>query len=220
MNVFTGIIKEVGTVESLSRRGKGALITIKCKEVLSALKEGDSVGVNGVCLTCEDVGKRSFSASLLSETLKATNLKTTSVGSMVNLEPSVRVGDSLGGHFVFGHVDDSLRVLALNKRSQGLEADLAVALPEKYKAFVLPSASVALNGVSLTVRKVSRNAFWVNLVSYTLTKTNLSRLKRGDEVNVEFDLLVKSAYHTISLILKYGKSNFEGISNLGNERSA
>lgn len=211
--MFTGIIQEVGRVLSLERRGNSARITIGSKLVRSGLSIGDSVAINGVCLTCEALARDRFIAYLLSQTMAVTNLGSLKEGAKVNLEPAVVAGQPLGGHIVYGHIDDVLTVLDLKLRTDKGEAILSCNLPREYKAFVLKAGSIALNGVSLTVSEVYEDRFTVSLIPYTLSHTNLGSLKKGDKVNVEFDQLLKSAYYTVKTLIEKMKGTFNGNAN-------
>ncbi len=187
--MFTGIIKEVGKILRFRRIGRGAEVVVESFEVINELDIGDSVCVNGVCLTVARKRGFSFAADLSSETLARTNFRLARPGMLVNLEPSLRVGDKLGGHFVTGHVDGCGRVIRLLRT--GTEALLSIKVPSEMKSALVPKGSVAVNGVSLTVARIVSGGFEVFLIPETLKATNLKRLRPGDVVNVELDMLLK-----------------------------
>lgn len=171
--MFTGIIKSIGVVDD-SSRGK-----LRVRHDLQ-VKAGDSVAVNGACLTVNDNGE----FDVMEETLGRTNLGDLLASDKVNLEPALRIGDGLHGHFVSGHVDFVGEVLS------GGDV-LRVSFPPDYEKFFALKGSVALNGVSLTISRVEADFLEVSLVDFTLKNTNLSELKKGDKVNAEVDLIAR-----------------------------
>jgi riboflavin synthase len=185
--MFAGIIERVGMVMSVRRRGAGAAIRIRAAG--PRLKLGESVAVDGACLTAVDPLRGSFGADLSAETLDRTTLGELAPGRAVNLELSLRVGDRLGGHFVLGHIDTTGEVVALS-RSPG-RARLVVRYPAGYDSIVVEKGSVAVNGVSLTVAANRRGQCEIALIPHTLSVTNLGRLVAGSRVNLEFDYLAK-----------------------------
>lgn len=188
--MFTGIIEQLGRVEEISKQGGSAKLRISCPRLPEQLALGDSIAVNGVCLTVE-----AFSAGLLhfhtlAETLQRSNLRQLSRGSVVNLESALRFGAKLGGHLVSGHVDGLGRLLAVGRRQHDIE--LRVSRPASQQDFpMVPKGSVAINGVSLTVATLSSDAFTVCLIPHTWEQTNLHLLRTGDQVNLEADLIGK-----------------------------
>jgi riboflavin synthase len=194
--VFTGIIQEVGEVRGAKRSGAGGKLTVNCPKTAPGLKAGDSVAVNGACLTCEEAAPDGFTASVLLATYEATNLGELTRGDHVNLEPALRAGDRLGGHFLQGHVDCAVRVIA-NEAAGGEDWTLTCELPDELAPMVFPGASIGLNGVSLTVRTAGDGALTVSLIPATLEATNLGALKAGGRANCEVDLIVKSVYYAV-----------------------
>ncbi len=195
--MFTGLIGEVGVVKRISRSRDNAHLQVVSKKLILELRSGDSIAVNGVCLTCENIEGESFESSLLRETLLSTNLQFLKPGAKVNLELPLRVGDRVGGHFVLGHVDGISEVISLKMHNRQTEAELQLKLPATWERYVFEGASIAINGVSLTVREVTKNRLLINLIPYTLKHTNLGKLRAKDFVNIEFDVIVKSTYHSI-----------------------
>jgi riboflavin synthase len=194
--MFTGIIREVGIVRAAPGAGPGN-IEVECPRTAPGLKLGDSVAVNGVCLTADKLEPQAFRASMLKATCETTNLSALRRGDKVNLEPALSAGEPFGGHFVQGHVDAAVRVISWKPAEGERDATLRVELPEALKPLVFAGASVALNGVSLTVREVQRDGFSVSIIQLTAKETNLSLLKAGLAVNLEVDMLVKSVYHCL-----------------------
>jgi riboflavin synthase len=186
--VFTGLIEEVGTIAQVHRT-RGLRLTVHAQIVMDDLKPGDSIAVNGACLTAEAIDGDRFTASLLPETAQGTTLGSLQVGARVNLERPLRVGDRLGGHLVSGHVDGVGEVAAAVRRGETQWVE--VVAPEGMARYLVDRGSVALDGVSLTVREPRGRRFAVSLVGATLAATTLGELHAGDLVNLEADLLAK-----------------------------
>jgi riboflavin synthase len=187
--MFTGLIEEIGTIAEV-KRGQSLRLSIRASAIMTDLKLGDSVAVNGVCLTAEELASDRFFASLLPETAAATTLGGLRVGQRVNLERALRVGDRLGGHFVAGHVDGLASVVAISDR--GDTKLITLESPAGLARYLVDKGSVALDGVSLTVREPAGRRFAVSLVGVTLAATTLGELRVGDKVNMEADLLAKN----------------------------
>jgi riboflavin synthase len=184
--VFTGLIEEVGTVVSLRRTSQGARLTVRCG--MEGLEIGESIAVNGACQTVTALPGGGFGCDLLIETLRVTNLGKVRAGTRVNLERAMRPGDRLGGHIVNGHIDGTGRVVSISKRP----ARLGLLVPRELFRYIVPKGSVALNGVSLTVGPDPKEGrFEVFIISHTWEHTNLGKLVKGDEVNVEIDIIAK-----------------------------
>ncbi len=197
------------------RGGSGGKLTIHCPKTAPGLKPGDSVAVNGACLTCEEVAPDGFTASVLLATYDATNLGGLKRGDTVNLEPALRAGDRLGGHFLQGHVDAAISVVSSTPVKTGEDATLTCKLPEELAPMVFPGASIGLNGVSLTVRTVSDGALAVSLIPTTLAETNLGGLKPGEKVNCEVDLIVKSVYYALKHMGGRKELSLDDLARLG-----
>lgn len=187
--MFTGIIEEVGAV---SRRA-GDEVTIVAKTVLEDLKEGDSVAVDGVCLTVANFGHGTFVVRVSPETFQRTTLSGLKVGSAVNLERAMTVGDRLGGHIVQGHVDGVGRIKSVHP--QGQFSMWRFQAPAEVARYLVPKGSVAIDGISLTVVEPQSDTFGVALIPTTLEKTTLGSKRPGDAVNLEADILGKHVYH-------------------------
>jgi len=197
--MFTGIVETTGTVRSIAMREGGARIVLSVGEMAKQLALGESVAVNGCCLTVTEFDASAGTASfdLLRETLRVTSLVQLREGGVVNLERALRVGDRLSGHFVQGHVDCTAPVLALEKTGQ--DHRFVVGLPADWARLVVHKGSVCLDGMSLTVAELGAESMTFWITPHTFSVTNLRVLKSGDLVNVEFDMLAK---HIERLVIK------------------
>lgn len=187
--MFTGIIQHVGRVRSLRRRGDTALLEALAPHLNSELRPGDSVAVNGACLTVTGRDGKRFQADLSRETLERSNLGNLSSGDSINLELPLLPTARLGGHFVQGHVDAVARVVRIEK--QQAFALFRFSLPAGTGAYVVEKGSIAVDGISLTVSGLGKDFFEVAIIPHTLEHTNLSQRKPGDRVNLECDILAK-----------------------------
>jgi riboflavin synthase len=187
--MFTGIVEELGRIKKIAPKGGLSLLEISAKMVLEGTKIGDSIAVNGVCLTVVSIGDNSFSFEVMYQTLKNTNLGLLKPGQPVNLERSLKVGDRVGGHFVSGHIDclGSVRSKILRNGSIALE----IAVAPDFARYLLPKGSVSVNGVSLTLAADRANIFTVRIIPHTLKNTNLDFTRPSDKLNIEFDMLAK-----------------------------
>jgi riboflavin synthase len=186
--VFTGLIADLGSVTALEQDGDGALIEIR-SGLAGAISEGDSVAVNGVCLTATAVGDDGFSAQAMIETLERSSLGQLRAGAPVNLELALRAGDRLGGHVVQGHVDGTATVRSV--RDQGFARVLEIDVDPELARYLVEKGSVAVDGVSLTVSALGEGAFSVSLIPETLERTSLGQIREGQRVNIEVDILAK-----------------------------
>ena len=191
--MFTGLIEEVGKVESLSTRKGTKRIIVSSSLLVQELKTGDSIAVNGVCLTALDIGKESFAADLAAETIERTSLTRLQTGSLVNLELPTKAGGRLGGHVVQGHVDGVGKVIGLEQISGGEDWKLTIDLPSGLERYVVFKGSISIEGISLTVAKIEERAVIVAVIPHTYESTNLKSLKPGDPVNIEVDVIAKYA---------------------------
>jgi riboflavin synthase len=187
--MFTGLIEELGSVLSLAANQRGPRLQIAAPRVAEKIQIGDSVAVNGCCLTVAARQGDQLAFDLLEETIERTNLKTLRRDDRVNLERALAADGRLDGHFVQGHVDCAERILALEE--SGADWRLEVELPAEFAHYVACKGSIALNGISLTVAEVSPQSFTVWIIPHTKTETNLGTARAGDLVNLEFDLLAK-----------------------------
>ncbi|WP_182897234.1 riboflavin synthase [Microbispora sp. H10830] len=187
--MFTGIVEELGEVVALEPRGDSARLTVRGAVVTADAGHGDSIAVNGVCLTVADAEGDSFTADVMKETLDRSSLGALSPGSRVNLERAVRADQRLGGHIVQGHVDGTGEVLS---REPGEHWEVVrLSLPANLARYVVEKGSIAVDGVSLTVAGVTDDSFSVSLIPTTLELTTLGRKKPGEPVNLEVDVIAK-----------------------------
>lgn len=186
--MFTGLIQEVGRVGALERTSDGARLVVE-GAVAGALSEGDSIAVNGACLTVVETGPAGFSVEAMNQTLEMTSLGSLAEGDPVNLEPALLAGQPLGGHLVQGHVDGVGTVVSAEP--DGFSRRLSVELPEGAARYVIAQGSITLQGVSLTVTSVEGDRAGVALIPETLERTNLGHLESGDPVNVELDVIAR-----------------------------
>lgn len=198
--MFTGLIEEIGTLRSVRRQGEAMVLTIAAERILGDVKIGDSISVNGVCLTVTRYDPQSFSVDVMPETFRHTNLSELAPGSPVNLERAMAAGGRFGGHIVQGHVDGTGVI-----RSRTPEANAVVFTIEPHGAHLLrtvvPQGSVTLDGISLTVVDTDRDAgtFSVSIIPHTLKETVLQYKHAGDTVNIENDILGKYIDHLLNL---------------------
>jgi riboflavin synthase len=187
--MFTGLIETTGSVRSLESRGGGTRLEISVG--WNDLSLGESIAVNGACLTAARLSAGGFSADLSRETMSRTTLGSIKAGSRINLERALRAGDRLGGHLLSGHVDCLSRVMKIIGRLAGSE--IKIWLPPGYSQYIVSQGSVAVDGVSLTVSRREGDGFWVSVIPHTLALTNLGERRSGDPVNLEFDMIAKYA---------------------------
>jgi riboflavin synthase len=201
--MFTGIVRELGEVESIDRSADGARLRVRA-ELADGLRLGDSVAVAGACLTVADGGDGSLAADVMNQTLSLTTLGELEPGDAVNLEPALRAGEPLGGHLVQGHVDAVAEVSATEQ--DGIARRVRVALPAELRPYVVEHGSIAIDGVSLTVAALSDDEIEVSLIPETLERTTLGSLAAGDRVNVEVDQIARYAER----LLRFRKESPDG----------
>lgn len=196
--MFTGIVEEVGRLRSLRRSSEGAELDISCRRVGEDLRPGDSIAVNGVCLTVVRADRGGFVAQAMPETLRRTNLGRLVPGEPVNLERALPLGGRLGGHLVTGHVDATGTVTSM--RPEGDAVLMEVSAPPDLHPYLAPRGSVAVDGVSLTIVASGGGRFRVSLIPHTLAVTNLGRRRPGDAVNLEVDILARYVRHLLEAL--------------------
>jgi riboflavin synthase len=189
--MFTGLIEALGTVRALEQRGEGAARLMLETQLASELLLGESLAVNGCCLTVTSAENGVIAFDLLGETLARTNLGTLRSGSRVNLERALRADGRFGGHFVQGHIDTTAEVLVAEHK--GADLNLVIGLPPGGARYFVEKGSIAVNGVSLTVAALESDTFGLWIIPHTLQETNLGDLKVHDRVNLEYDMLAKYA---------------------------
>ena len=187
--MFTGIVQEAGLVKAVTPRGKGWSLEVEARGVARDAKIGDSIAVNGCCLTVTEVKGERLTFDLLDETRARTNLKAVQAGSRVNLEGSLRADGKVGGHFVTGHIEATAKVKKWSRSGEDWELEAEV--PAGMERYVVPKGCVALDGISLTIGRVEGRKFNVWIIPHTHEVTTLKDRKEGDELNLECDLLAK-----------------------------
>jgi len=187
--MFTGIIENAGAVKRITRKGEDALLVIETSLNLDDIKVGDSIAVNGACLTVTQKMDRSFSADVSAETLARTNLKLLKSGDRVNLEKSLRMNSFLGGHLVLGHVDGLGKIQEKINKANSLQ--FGVEIDTELGRYIVEKGSVAVDGISLTVNRCEKNRFYVNIIPHTARNTTLEFKKVADLVNIETDIIGK-----------------------------
>ncbi len=197
--MFTGIIQNQGSVKNKVLKNGQVHFIFGWKKPFKNLQLGESIAVNGVCLTVAKFSKTSFEVDVIKETLEATNLGELHQGSVVNLERSLKWGDSMGGHFVSGHVDAFGILKSILRRGKNIT--FVIAYPEPLDPFIVRKGSIAIDGVSLTIQSVQKNNFTVGLVPHTLKETNLGVKKIGSKLNLEIDLMFR---YLLNLKKKHG----------------
>ena len=186
--MFTGLIEDLGELTALESNDLGARLTIR-SALVAQISEGDSVAVNGVCLTATEIGEGSFSADAMNETLSRSSLGDVVAGTALNLELPVRANGHLGGHIVQGHVDGVGQIAAV--REEGIALVVTLSAPAELMRYIAEKGSIALDGVSLTVARIDEQSFDVWLIPETVERTNLAGAQAGRSVNIEVDILAK-----------------------------
>ena len=189
--MFTGLIAELGKITAIDKGESSAVFTIAAPSLISQIALGDSVAINGVCLTATSISGDTFTADVMVQTLAVTSLSQTAVGGAVNLELAALLNTRMGGHLVQGHVDGVATVVAITPGEKWTQLDITV--PEKLAKYIVNQGSICLDGVALTVGEIndSNNVVTVWLIPETLERTNLSTKKSGDLINIEVDVLAK-----------------------------
>ncbi|UQZ46532.1 riboflavin synthase subunit alpha [Bacillus sp. PK3-037] len=190
--MFTGIIEETGTIESMKKAGPSMALTIKCSKILDDVHLGDSIAVNGICLTVTDFTKSHFTVDVMPETVKATSLNDLSKGSKVNLERAMAANGRFGGHFVSGHVDGTAEITRIEEKSNAVYYDLKMD-PSLTKTLVL-KGSITVDGVSLTIFGLTDDTVTISLIPHTISETIFSEKMIGSKVNIECDMIGKYMY--------------------------
>lgn len=198
--MFTGIITELGKVESVQFGPKGARLCVRCPETSRASIIGDSIAINGVCLTVTDLKGDTACFDVSLQTLKVTTTSNLKAGDRVNIEPALRPSSRLGGHFVSGHVEDTGKIVS--RKTIGNSEHIDIEAPETVMRYVIPKGSIAVDGISLTVVEVKQRTFSLVIIPHTLKLTTLGFKRVGDMVNLEPDMLAKYVAHFVSLYNK------------------
>ncbi|MFZ3579462.1 riboflavin synthase [Virgibacillus sp. DJP39] len=188
--MFTGIIEELGQVKKIQRESANSVqLTIQATTINTDMNIGDSIAVNGICLTVTTFNENTFSVDVMPETIKATSLNTLKTGSSVNLERAMHAKGRFGGHFVSGHIDGTGKITRKEKQENAIYYDIEV--PVELKAYLLKKGSVAVDGISLTLFDVNDQTFTISLIPHTVSQTVLGEKTVGSTVNIECDMLAK-----------------------------
>lgn len=187
--MFTGIVEEMGKLRGLKTGRESGVITIEAEKVLEDAEIGDSIAVNGACLTVRELGDGFFEADVMPETLRRTNLGNLKTGGVVNLERALSLSARLGGHMMLGHVDGTGRVVSV--RPEGTAVVYTMTAPESVRRYILPQGSIGVDGISLTVTELGGENFSVSLIPHTVEVTTLGHNGAGYEVNLEADVIGK-----------------------------
>jgi riboflavin synthase len=202
--MFTGLVEEVGQIRRIGRKGEAMVLNIGASAIMNDLKIGDSVAVNGVCLTATTLEGGGFTADVMPETYRHTNLSQLQSGSKVNLERAMLSGGRFGGHIVQGHVDGTGVIGNITRDQNAIVFEIKPDDTQLFK-YLIPKGSVTLDGISLTVVHTSQAAFTVSIIPHTIGETVLNVKKTGDTINIECDILGKYVDH----LLHYGKGHQE-----------
>jgi len=187
--MFTGMITALGSIRRVTRKGADALLEVDAMMPLEDVRIGDSIAINGACLTVTQKADRHFTADVSAETMSRTNIGALKAGDRVNLEKALRFNDFLGGHLVLGHVDGQGKIR--EKTGSASSIILGVEIPDELMRYLVEKGSIAVDGVSLTVNSCGKNRFYVNMIPHTARMTTLGFKKVGDEVNIETDIIGK-----------------------------
>jgi len=194
--MFTGIVEDLGIVKRVVKSGAGAKLSIESKLAASDAKMGDSISVNGSCLTVVDIQGEELSFDISAETLEKTNLDTLMPAGRVNIERALRADSRIGGHFVNGHIDCIGKIASREERADFV--NIAVEIPDEYMIYLSEKGSIAVDGISLTINRLKNNSFSVMIIPHTISVTSLGYKETGDSVNIEVDILAKYANRLIN----------------------
>lgn len=200
--MFTGIIEELGTIKKITQQGKTLVMTITCEKILDDVKLGDSIAVNGVCLTVTEFKDKWFQVDVMPETFKSTSLSTLRDGARVNLERAMASNGRFGGHFVTGHVDGVGQIVKKTPKENAIYIEIAI--PEAYSHLSLLKGSIAIDGTSLTIFGLESSTVTVSIIPHTAQETVLGTKRVGEIVNIEFDMIAKYLY---SFMAKTDRTN-------------
>ena len=211
--MFTGLVEEMGRIKSIQNKGDGSLLNLNAHHILSDLHIGDSVSIDGICLTVIFVTDDGFSVEAVSETLSRTNLGNKKVGDWVNLERALPANGRLGGHIVQGHIDGRAVIHDIEKRQSGYW--LTITVDESLAIYIVEKGSIALNGISLTIAAVDKNRLSLAVIPYTWEHTTLGENKVGDVMNVEIDILAKYVSKMLHYTSNDSKITWDKLENYG-----
>lgn len=207
--MFTGLIEELGYIKEITKQVKGLSLTVECSRVTEETKVGDSIAVNGICLTVVEIGKGFLKFDVSAETVKRSNISKLKIKDPVNLERAMMVGGRLAGHIVQGHVDTTGYITSINPT--GNHTEFSIEISNRYVEYIIEKGSIAVDGISLTINYIDKNQIYLNIIPHTLQNTNLKFRKVGDIVNLEFDVIGKYIVETMK---RYGFSKEDKLKNL------
>jgi len=187
--MFSGIIQATGKIKKRTRKTDIINFEIECPKLTDDIKIGDSIAVNGVCLTVEKKERKSFFVSITKQTEKETNLGIVKTGDIVNLETPLKIGDKISGHFLTGHIDFKTKVVSFSKSSQ--TGKIVLSIPEIFMKYFVKRGSIGVDGISLTIAEIKGNRVEIYIIPFTIENTNLKYRKTGDIVNIEIDIMAK-----------------------------
>ena len=197
--MFSGIVLSVGTIGEYVKKNEGAVLVVNTEKDFSGFEDGESIAVNGVCLTVVDSTETTFKLDLSTETLSRTNFKSAKKGDRVNLERSLTPSAKISGHFVSGHIDQVGKIVDIEEKP--VEALFRFSHPAELSPFIMEKGSIAIDGISLTVFDCKDNRFTVSIIPFTLSHTNLSSRKIGDLINIECDMIGKYVFKACETLL-------------------
>lgn len=203
--MFTGIVEEIGTMKSISRKGEAMVLGILASRIMDDVKLGDSIAVNGVCLTATSLEASGFTVDVMPQTYRHTNLKDLKPGSKINLERAMAAGGRFGGHIMQGHVDGTGTIVSMLQDQNAVFVEIEPSDPALFR-YIIPQGSIAIDGISLTVASIAGRRFAVSIIPHTWSETVLAFKRTGDTVNLETDVLGKYVEH----LLRFGRHNPEG----------
>ena len=198
--MFSGIVQSMGTIGEFIQQNEGAVLVVNIEEAFSGFEDGESIAVNGVCLTVVDSTQTTFKLDLSTETLNRTNFKNVITGDKVNLERSLTLSTKISGHFVSGHIDRVGEIINIEEKPG--EVLFRFSHPKELDSFIMEKGSITLDGVSLTVFDCKDNGFTVSIIPFTLKHTNLGVRKIGDLINIECDMIGKYVFKACETLLK------------------
>jgi len=198
--MFTGIIETVGTVSGTNNRGNYRLLTVQPRKMFDKIELGESIAVDGCCLTVTEFDEGTFTAEASQESLSLTIIGGYDIGTKVNLERAMTPSSRLGGHFVQGHVDCIGKIIEISTVGESLVVGVEYA--EEFKPYLVAKGSIAISGISLTVNELEGNRFWVNIIPHTSGNTTIESWKAGDKVNLEFDIIGKYIVRQLTAVKK------------------
>lgn len=194
--MFTGLVEEIGVLRGVTSGGEMMVLNIGASVIMDDLKIGDSISVNGVCLTATSLGNHSFTVDVMPQTFRNSNLKELRTGSKMNLERAMAAGGRFGGHIVQGHVDGTGEIRSLKRDQNAVVFEIVPDRSSLFK-YIIPKGSITIDGISLTVVNTSASAFTVSIIPHTLGETVLNHKRSGDSVNIECDVLGKYVDHLL-----------------------